>query len=154
MKYLLYTLALSMVMVTTNAQRPQERRPRPNDQSEHNDDKKGPGRPNRANIEMFKTKFITDQLALTSQEAEAFWPVYNEYKNGMRTIYKEKKENEIELQEAMLIVRKKIASALKPILKSDTRINDALKIDKEFLKKMKNEMTHRRGGPPPPPRRD
>ncbi len=154
MKYLLYTLALSMVMVTTNAQRPQERRPRPNDQSEHNDDKKGPGRPNRANIEMFKTKFITDQLALTSQEAEAFWPVYNEYKNGMRTIYKEKKENEIELQEAMLTVRKKLASALKPILKSDTRINDALKIDKEFLKKMKNEMTHRRGGPPPPPRRD
>jgi hypothetical protein len=143
-----------MVMVTTNAQRPQERRPRPNDQSEHNDDKKGPGRPNRANIEMFKTKFITDQLALTSQEAEAFWPVYNEYKNGMRTIYKEKKENEIELQEAMLTVRKKLASALKPILKSDTRINDALKIDKEFLKKMKNEMTHRRGGPPPPPRRD
>ena len=154
MKYLLYTLALSMVMVTTNAQRPQERRPRPNDQSEHNDDKKGPGRPNRANIEMFKTKFITDQLALTSQEAEAFWPVYNEYKNGMRTIYKEKKENEIELQEAMLTVRKKLASALKPILKSDTRINDALKIEKEFLKKMKNEMTHRRGGPPPPPRRD
>jgi hypothetical protein len=154
MKYLLYTLALSMVMVTTNAQRPQERRPRPNDQSEHNDDKKGPGRPNKVNIEMFKTKFITDQLALTSQEAEAFWPVYNEYKNGMRAIYKEKKENEIELQEAMLTVRKKLASALKPILKSDIRINDALKIDKEFLKKMKNEMTHRRGGPPPPPRRD
>ena len=124
MKYLLYTLALSMVMVTTNAQRPQERRPRPNDQSEHND-KKGPGRPNKANIEMFKTKFITDQLALTSQEAEAFWPVYNEYKNGMRTIYKEKKENEIELQEAMLTVRKKLAYALKPILKSDIRINDA-----------------------------
>ena len=148
MKYLLYTLALSMVMVTTNAQRPQERRPRPNDQSEHND-KKGPGRPNKANIEMFKTKFITDQLALTSQEAEAFWPVYNEYKNGMRTIYKEKKENEIELQEAMLTVRKKLAYALKPILKSDIRINDALKVDKEFLKKARNEMTRRRGGPPP-----
>ena len=152
MKYLLYTLALSMVMVTTNAQRPQERRPRPNDQSEHND-KKGPGRPNKANIEMFKTKFITDQLALTSQEAEAFWPVYNEYKNGMRTIYKEKKENEIELQEAVLTVRKKLAYALKPILKSDIRINDALKVDKEFLKKARNEMTRRRGGPPPPPRR-
>ena len=148
MKYLLYTLALSMVMVTTNAQRPQERRPRPNDQSEHND-KKGPGRPNKANIEMFKTKFITDQLALTSQEAEAFWPVYNEYKNSMRAIYKEKKENEIELQEAVLTVRKKLAYALKPILKSDIRINDALKVDKEFLKKARNEMTRRRGGPPP-----
>ena len=81
MKYLFYSLALSMVMITANAQRPQDRRPRPNEHSEHNDDKKGPGRPNRANIDMFKTKFITDQLALTPQEAEAFWPVYNEYKN-------------------------------------------------------------------------
>ncbi len=153
MKYLFYSLALSMVMITANAQRPQDRRPRPNEHSEHNDDKKGPGRPNRANIDMFKTKFITDQLALTQQEAEAFWPVYNEYKNSMRAIYKEKKENEIELQEAILIVRKKLASALKPILKSDTRINDALKVEKEFLKKAKNEMSRRREGPPPP-RRD
>ena len=153
MKYLFYSLALSMVMITANAQRPQDRRPRPNEHSEHNDDKKGPGRPNRANIDMFKTKFITDQLALTQQEAEAFWPVYNEYKKGMRAIYKEKKENEIELQEAVLSVRKKLASALKPILKSDTRINDALKVEKEFLKKAKNEMSRRREGPPPP-RRD
>jgi hypothetical protein len=143
-----------MVMITTNAQKPQERRPRTDEQSTKDNERGHQGRPNRANIEMFKTKFITDQLALTPQEAEAFWPVYNEYKNGMRTIYKEKKENEIELQEAVLTLRKKLAAALKPILKSDTRINDALKIDKEFLKKMKNEMTHRRGGPPPPPRRD
>jgi len=153
MKYVFYTFALSLVMITTNAQRPPERRSRPNEHSEHNDDKKGLGRPNRANIEMFKTKFITDQLALTQQEAEAFWPVYNEYKNGMRAIYKEKKENEIELQEAILIVRKKLASKLKPILKSDTRINDALKVEKEFLKKARNEMSRRREGPPPP-RRD
>jgi len=149
MKYVFYTFALSLVMITTNAQRPPERRSRPNEHSEHNDDKKGPGRPSKANIEMFKTKFITDQLALTLQEAEAFWPVYNEYKNSMRAIYKEKKENEIELQEAVLTVRKKLAYALKPILKSDIRINDALKVDKEFLKKARNEMTRRRGGPPP-----
>jgi hypothetical protein len=154
MKYLFYSLALSMVMITADAQRPTERRHRPNEHSEHNDDKKGPGRPSKANLEMFKTKFITDQLALTQQEAEAFWPVYNEYKNGMRAIYKEKKENEIELQEAILTVRKKLASALKPILKSDIRINDALKVEKEFLKKAKNEMSRRREGPPPPPRRD
>ena len=74
-------------------------------------------------------------------------------KCSKRAIYKEKKENEIELQEAVLTVRKKLASALKPILKSDIRINDALKVEKEFLKKARNEMSRRRGGPPPPPRR-
>jgi len=152
MKYLFYSLALSMVMITADAQRPQDRRSRPNEQSEHNDDKKGQSRPNRANIELFKTKFITDQLALTPQEAEAFWPVYNEYKNSMRAVYKEKKGNEIEMEDAILSVRKKLASALKPILKSDGRINDALKVEKEFLKKARNEMSRRHEGPPP--RRD
>lgn len=150
MKYILLTFTLGLFVITTNAQRPQERRPRPNDQTNKDGNRQGFERkPNRANIEMFKTKFITDQLALTPQEAEAFWPVYNEYKNSLRAIYKEKKENEIELQEAVLTVRKKLAVALKPILKSDTRINNALKVDKEFLKKARNEMMRRRGGPPP-----
>ena len=153
MKYLLYTLALSMVMITTNAQRPQDRRPRTDEQPTKDNERGHQGRPNRANIEMFKTKFITEQLALTPQEAESFWPVYNEYKNSMRAVYKEKKGNEIEMEDALLTIRKKLAAALKPILKSDTRINDALKIDKEFLKKMRNEMMRRREGPPPP-RRD
>ena len=40
MKYLFYTLALSMVMVTTNAQRPPERRHHANEQSKQADDKK------------------------------------------------------------------------------------------------------------------
>ena len=150
MKYILFTFTLGLFVITTTAQRPQERRPRPNDQAKQDDNKQGFERkPNRANIEMFKTKFITDQLALTPQEAEAFWPVYNEYKNSMRAVYKEKKENEIELQEGILTIRKKLASALKPILKSDARINDALKVDKEFLKKARNEMMRRHGGPPP-----
>jgi hypothetical protein len=142
-----------MVMITTNAQRPQDRRPRTDEQPTKDVERGHQGRPNRANIEMFKTKFITEQLALTPQEAESFWPVYNEYKNSMRAVYKEKKGNEIEMEDALLTIRKKLAAALKPILKSDTRINDALKIDKEFLKKMRNEMMRRREGPPPP-RRD
>jgi hypothetical protein len=142
-----------MVMITTNAQRPQDRRPRTDEQPTKDNERGHQGRPNRANIEMFKTKFITEQLALTPQEAESFWPVYNEYKNSMRAVYKEKKGNEIEMEDALLTIRKKLAAALKPILKSDTRINDALKIDKEFLKKMRNEMMRRREGPPPP-RRD
>jgi hypothetical protein len=153
MKYILLSLTLGLFVFTSNAQRPQDRRSRHDEQSRQDDDRNNTGRPNRANIEMFKTKFITDQLALTPQEAEAFWPVYNEYKNSMRAVYKEKKGNEIEMEDAILSVRKKLASALKPILKSDTRINDALKVDKEFLKKARNEMMRRREGPPPP-RRD
>lgn len=148
MKYLFYTLALSLVMITANAQRPQERRPRANEQNNQPRFRQDGERPNKAGIEMFKIKFITEQLALTTEEAEKFWPIYNEYKNNMRAVLKDKKDNEIEMQEAALTVRKKMAAALKPVLKSDNRINDALKIDKEFMKKIRNEMMRRRGGMP------
>jgi hypothetical protein len=149
MKYLLYTLALSMVIISTNAQRPQERRPRLNEQNNQQGFRERRDQPNKAGIEMFKIKFITEQLALTTQEAEGFWPIYNEYKNSMRAVLKDKKDNELEMQEAALAVRKKMANALKPILKTENRINDALKIDKEFMKKVRTEMMRRRGGPPP-----
>lgn len=35
--------------------------------------------PGRERIEQYKIKFITDQLALTTAEAQSFWPLYNEY---------------------------------------------------------------------------
>lgn len=150
MKYILLTLTLGVFVITTNGQRPQDRRPRPIDQTKQDGNRQVfERRPNRANIEIFKTKFITDQLALTPQEAEAFWPVYNEYKNSMRAFYKEKKDNEIVMQEGVLVIRKKLAAALKPILKSDARINEALKVDKTFLIKTRTEMMRRHGGHPP-----
>jgi hypothetical protein len=149
MKYLLYTLALSIIMISASAQRPQERRPRLNEQNKQQAFRNEGNRPNRSRIEMFKIKFITEQLALTTEEAEKFWPIYNEYKNSMRAILKDKKDNELEMQEAALVVRKKMATALKAVLKTDARINEALKVDKEFLKKVRNEMMRRRGGPPP-----
>ena len=35
-------------------------------------------------IRAFKTAYLTEQLSLTSSEAEKFWPVYNEYENKMK----------------------------------------------------------------------
>lgn len=145
----MYTLALSMVIISAKAQNPQERRPYPNEQRNQLRFRKEGNRPNKAGIEMFKIKFITEQLALTPEEAEKFWPIYNEYKNSMRAILKDKKDNELEMQEAALAIRKKMAAALKPVLKLDNRINDALKIDKEFMNKVRNEMMRRRRVPPP-----
>ncbi len=37
-------------------------------------------------IKAYKTAFITDQLNLSSSEAEKFWPVYNAYEDKMGTL--------------------------------------------------------------------
>jgi hypothetical protein len=98
----------------------------------------------RAQLESFRIQFITKKLDLTPAEAEKFWPVYNEQKEASRKVMHEKKEDEIEFQEAMLVVRKKFKKDLMPILKSEERVNLALKVDRELLNKMRNEMMRRK----------
>jgi hypothetical protein len=44
-------------------------------------------------VEALKIGFITEQLALTTKEASAFWPVYNEFTTQMKTIRQKQKEN-------------------------------------------------------------
>jgi hypothetical protein len=94
-------------------------------------------------MEMYKIQFVTKKLQLSKEEAEAFWPVYEVNRREMQEIVKLKIGDEIALQEAMLNAKKKFKTSLKPILKTDDRINQALKIDREFLKRMKGEMGKR-----------
>jgi len=54
------------------------------------------------------------------------------------------KEDEIAFQEAMLVIRKKFKKDLMPILKTEERVNLALKVDRELLNKMRNEMMRRK----------
>lgn len=98
----------------------------------------------RAQLESFRIQFITKKLNLTPAEAEKFWPVYNEQRAASHKLMQEKKDDEIEFQEAMLNIRKKFKKDLMPILKSEERVNTALKVDRELLNKMRNEMIRRR----------
>jgi len=118
-----------------------DRPPRPGD------DRPPPrmGEEKRAKIEMYKVQFITEKLNLTSSEARDFWPVYNEHKIAVDEIVKSKITDEIEFQEAMLIAKKKFRSNLKAILKDEERINEALRVEREFLKTIRFEMMKRRG---------
>ena len=42
-------------------------------------------------IKALKTAYITEQLALTSSEAEKFWPVYNSYDEKLHVLRKKEK---------------------------------------------------------------
>ncbi len=99
----------------------------------------------KAKIEMFKVQFITEKLNLTKLEAEQFWPVYNEAKKNIDEMLKTKATDEIQFEENILSIKKKLKTDLKPILKSDERVNHALRIDREFLKAIRGEMMRRKG---------
>jgi hypothetical protein len=98
----------------------------------------------RERLELFSIQFITKKLDLTPAEAEKFWPLYNEQKAASRNLMQTAKEDEIAFQEAMLVIRKKFKKDLMPILKTEERVNLALKVDRDLLNRMRNEIMRRR----------
>jgi hypothetical protein len=162
MKKITYFLLMGMiihasVMAQPNTDRRQGPPPPPPREDERGDhrgrDHRGPGprkgekmRPEqKEKIEMFKIQFITKNLELTSKEAEGFWPVHEAHKKEMQEIIKTKMSDEILLQEAMLNARKKYKADLLPVLKTEERVNKALRVERDFLHKMRNEVSKRRG---------
>ena len=63
----------------------------------------------------------------------------------IQDIIKTKMNDEILLQESMLDARKKYRADLLPVLKTDERVNKALRVEREFLYKMRHEVSKRRG---------
>ena len=108
-----------------------------------------PGRPPLAprneRVELIKVNYITKQLNLTKEEAEAYWPVYNEYHKNLRSILESKSGDEIQLEENILMERKKYKNELKNVFKTDDRVNQALRVERDFMKEMRHEMMNRRG---------
>lgn len=49
-------------------------------------------------VEQLKIAYFTKELNLTSQEAEKFWPVYNEMEKKIKTIRKERRKTFKELE--------------------------------------------------------
>lgn len=96
-------------------------------------------------IEMYKIQFFTEKLSLTTNEAVQFWPIYEAHKKEMKEIMQSRTNDEIGLQEASLNARKKYKNDLKAVFKNEERINEALKLDREFMKKVQAEMLKRRG---------
>ena len=52
----------------------------------------GPGQNQKDKIKALKVAFITNRLALTSQEAQGFWPAYNEKQQKEQAIGQERRK--------------------------------------------------------------
>ncbi|KAA5821936.1 hypothetical protein FPF71_15630 [Algibacter amylolyticus] len=68
---------------------------------------------NRERIKSLKVSFITEKLDLTEQEAQQFWPIYNEYEKQHYAIrYIESREIRKEIRESLDTLNDKKANAL------------------------------------------
>ena len=101
-------------------------------------------RPMAGLVEAYKTAFITQRLNLTTEEAQKFWPIYNNYSAEVRqvNITYHQDGNELRMEEARLNIKKKYSvDFLKAI--SPGKINDFFKAEKDFDVIIRREMQRR-----------
>lgn len=123
----------------------------------------------RERVKAFKIAYITEKLNLTSNEAEKFWPLYNEYqeitdqlrKNERKTINSGIKNIEtlsdsesdkildrfMELNQKRHDTRLKFALDLRKILPSK-KVITLFKTEKEFNKRLMERLRGKRGRAP------
>ncbi len=120
----------------------------------------------RERIRTFKIAYITEQLNLTSTEAQQFWPIYNAHEEKKRALKKQERKKMIALQESTTIdqlnekqtsdfidsylaleiqktdAKSKMITALKTVI-SNQKIIRLLKAEAEFKRKLMQKLRER-----------
>ncbi|HSK11941.1 MAG TPA: hypothetical protein VK907_01945 [Phnomibacter sp.] len=111
----------------------------------------GGGRPNQQNMEALRIAFMTKQLELTPDEAKKFWPVHDAYQGEIEKLIREnrqKKGDELELEEKLLGVRKKYKPEFVKAI-GEEKFNKMLRVEREFRDMIRKELDRRKGAAPP-----
>ncbi|MEN8799259.1 MAG: hypothetical protein ABF293_08435 [Flavobacteriaceae bacterium] len=127
----------------------------------------GQGGPGREKIKTLKVAFITERLGLTSDEAQAFWPVYNEHEKNIQRIRRtERVEIQAKFMDMDLLTQSEASELLNQLMelemtkqklhiafleKMTTVISPKktlllIKAEEDFKRRLLREMQKRKGG--------
>ncbi len=98
----------------------------------------GSQKPNFEKIKALKVAFFTERLALTSAEAETFWPAYNEYEENRFRLGKTEHAEFYSRLGDENISEKEASALLDKYLKIEEEEEE---LDKEFTLKMKKVLS-------------
>jgi len=93
----------------------------------------------REKLKAYKTAFITERLDLSSEEAEKFWPIYNDFEKKMfqlKVLNKREARKQINDKGGMDTLKNEDAEKLLARLIQNDQ--DMLNIKKELFKDLKN----------------
>ena len=96
-------------------------------------------------VEVLKKAYVTDELNLSPQEAEKFWPVYNNYQNEIKQARKENPNDEVAYEKKVVEIKQRYQGNFKKVLGSNgQRVNKVYTTDKQFRDMLRNEQQNRR----------
>ncbi len=90
--------------------------------------------PGREKIKTLKVAFITERLGLTSDEAQAFWPVYNEHEKELQRIRRmERVDIKAQLMDMDQLSQSEANNLLRQLMDLEKSKHD---LNLEYLEKM------------------
>ena len=101
---------------------------------------------NGGKLQAYKIAYLTNKLSLTPQEAQRFWPIYNNYANEMREVRRDQRRNngsELDTEEKYLHIRKKYNTEFSRALSPD-KVNTFFRSEKDFGNYVQKELSERR----------
>jgi hypothetical protein len=96
-------------------------------------------------LEALKIAYITNKLNLSPEEAQKFWPIYNQYALELKVARLKavnNKSSEIELDESLLNIRKKYSVQFSQVLPPQ-KVDTFFRSEKEFGHFVEKEMERR-----------
>ena len=121
----------------------------------------------RERVKTLKVAYITEQLQLSSEAAQNFWPVYNTHENQIEQLRRKERQrfggksadlsslsdseattlltNHLQLQKQKQALEQEFITDLKKVI-SDKQIILLLKAEKNFKKRLLHQYRKRKGG--------
>lgn len=93
-------------------------------------------------IQSLYIAYITQQLNLTTAEAEKFWPLHNQYDGEIKGV--DLNMPELDRQQSILNIKKRYQDRFVKILGNSSRADNFFRLDNEFRKKLVDAMRNRR----------
>jgi len=95
----------------------------------------------RKKIEIQKIAFITKSLDLSSEEAQVFWPVYNNFSDEMKSIKEKIRDNMSSMRkDRSSLTEKQVGEIMEQKFKMEQMVLDIkVKFNKEFQKVISNK---------------
>jgi len=110
------------------------------------EDKGEEGKRDGGRLAAYKIAYLTRKLNLSTEEAQKFWPIYNQYEAEIRKTRQEarkNKEKDIDTDEKLLNIRKRYDEEFSKAI-SKEKVNTFFRAEKEFGAVIQRELMERR----------
>ncbi len=95
-------------------------------------------------IEVVKMGYMSRELNLTPEEAQSFWPVYNNYVNEIRQARSQYPDDEVAFEKKVVEIKERYKGNFKKVLgDNNQRVNKVYTTDKQFNNALRNVLKNR-----------